>query len=135
MAQFDTYNGITPKVALNTAAISSSTTTTGTNIIDTQGYGSLTAILNVGARTDGTYKLAVEHGDDPALADTAAPDPTDLIGTLANTAVSAAQTMAKLGYIGNKRYVRFNVVSTAVTSGATVGVTAILGRPQVGPAA
>lgn len=133
--QFDTYNGITPKVALNTAAISSSTTTTGTNIIDTQGYGSLTAILNVGARTDGTFKLAVEHGDDSGLSDTAAPDATDLIGTLAGTAVSVAQTQAKLGYIGNKRYVRFNVVSTVVTSGATVGVTAILGRPQVGPAA
>src|SRR4051812_33697209 len=115
--QFDSYNGITPKVALNTAAITSSTTTNGTNIIDTQGYGSLTAILNVGARTDGTFKLAVEHGDDSGLSDTAVPDATDLVGTTAATAVSAAQTQSKLGYVGNKRYVRFNVVSTVVTSG------------------
>jgi hypothetical protein len=48
MAQFDTANGLTPQVALNAASISSSTTTAG-NIIDTQGYGSLTFIQQVAA--------------------------------------------------------------------------------------
>lgn len=132
--QFDSANTMTPRAALNTAAISSSTTTAG-NIIDTQGYNALTFVLNVGARTDGSYRLSVEHGDDPALADTAAPDATDLVGTTAATAVAAAQTQSKLGYVGNKRYVRVSVVSTGVSSGATVGVLALLGRPSVGPAA
>ncbi|MBZ9674546.1 hypothetical protein [Mesorhizobium sp. ES1-1] len=132
--QFDSANGMTPKVALNTAAITSSTTTNGV-ILDTQGYNALTFVLNVGARTDGTYTLAVTHGDDSGLSDGATPAADDLVGTAAGTAVAAAQTMKKLGYVGNKRYVRVSVVSTGVTSGATVGATAILGRPTVGPAA
>lgn len=130
--QFDIYNGVTPKVGLNTAAISSNTTTNGV-IIDTLGYGALAFVLNVGARTDGSYTLALTHGDDSGLSDGAAPDASDING--AASAVTSAQTLQKLGYVGNKRYVRASVVSTGVTSGATVGVTAILGRPQIGPAA
>ena len=132
--QFDQANTLTPSAAVNTAAISSSTTTAG-NIIDTQGYNALTFILNVGARTDGTYTLSIQHGDDSGLSDATTPDASDLVGTTAATAVSTAQTMKKLGYVGNKRYVKVSVVSTSVTSGATVGVTALLGRPSVGPAA
>lgn len=134
MAQFDIHNEIYPTVALNTAAISSSTTTTGTNIIDTQGYGALEFVLNVAARTDGTYTIALEHGDNSALSDAAAPDATDILGTLAATAISTANTVKRVGYVGNKRYVRANVVSTSVTTGATVGVLAIRGRPTVAPA-
>ena len=132
--QFDQANTLTPSAAVNTAAISSSTTTAG-NIIDTQGYNALTFILNVGARTDGTYTLSIQHGDDSGLSDATTPDASDLVGTTAATAVSTTQTMKKLGYVGNKRYVKVSVVSTSVTSGATVGVTALLGRPSVGPAA
>ena len=132
--QFDSANGLTPKVALNTAAISTSTTTNGV-ILDTQDYNALTFVLNVGARTDGTFTASVTHGDDSGLSDGTAPDASDLVGTLASTAISTAQTMKKLGYVGNKRYVRLSVVSTTVTSGATVGATAILSRPAVGPAA
>lgn len=130
--QFDSANNLKPTTGLNTAAISSNTTTNGV-IIDTQGYGALTFIMNVGARTDGTYTMSVTHGDDSGLSDGAAPDASDLVGTLASTAVSAAQTQSKLGYVGNKRYVRVSVVSTSVTSGATVGALAILGRPNLGP--
>lgn len=132
--QFDSASNLAPRVGLNTAAISSSTTTNG-NIIDTQDFNSLTFVLNVGARTDGTYTLAIQHGDAANLSDAATPDASDLVGTTAATAVSAAQTMSKIGYVGNKRYVRCNVVSTSVSSGATVGVTALLGRPAVGPVA
>lgn len=132
--QFDQASSMNAIAALNTAAIASSTTTVG-NIIDTQGYNALTFLLSVGARTDGTYTLSIEHGDNAALSDTATPAADDLVGTTALTANSAANTIKKLGYVGNKRYVRVSVVSTSVTSGATVGVTAIRGRPTVGPAA
>ena len=132
--QFDSANGMTPKVALNTAAIATSTTTNGV-IIDTQDYNALTFIRNVGARTDGTFTPLIRHGDDSGLSDVADVDDTDLVGTETGAAISAAQTMKKIGYVGNKRYVRLSVVSTSVTSGATVGATAILSRPAVGPAA
>lgn len=132
--QFDSAQNMAVSAAVNTATISSSTTTAG-NIIDTQGYNSLTFILNVGARTDGTYTISLEHGDAANLSDTAAVTGTDLVGTVAGSAVAAAQTQKKLGYVGNKRYVRASIVSTGVTSGATVGALAVLGRPNVGPVA
>lgn len=132
--QFDTASNLTARVGLNTAAISSNTTTNGT-IIDTQGFGGLTYLLNVGARTDGTYTPAIQHGDDPALSDAATPAADDLVGTTAAAAINTANTVKKIGYVGNKRYVRLNVVSTSVTTGATVGATAVLGRPEIGPAA
>ena len=134
MAQFDTASSMAPAVALNTAAISSSTTTNG-NIIDTQGYNGLTFLLNVGARTDGTYTPLIEHSDDSGLSGSAAVDDADLVGTEAGAAISTANTVKKIGYVGSKRYVRLSVVSTSVSSGATVGATAVRDRPAVGPVA
>jgi hypothetical protein len=132
--QFDQANVLSPRVALNTATIATSTTTNGV-IIDTQGYNALTFLLSVGARTDGTFTPNIQHGDDPALSDASTPAADDLVGTSAGAAINTAQTVKKLGYVGNKRYVRLAVASTTVTSGATVGATAVLGRPDVGPAA
>jgi hypothetical protein len=132
--QFDSANQLAVSVAVNTGTISSSTTTAG-NIIDTQGYNALTFVQLVGSRTDGTYTLTVEHGDNSALSDATTPDATDLVGTAAGTAISAANTAKKIGYVGNKRYVRVNIVSTTVTTGAVAGVVALLGRPAVGPIA
>jgi hypothetical protein len=40
----------------------------------------------------------------------------------------------RIGYRGHKRYVRLSIVSAGVTTGATIGATAILGRPAVRPA-
>lgn len=134
MSQFDSASQMAASVALNTASISSSTTTNG-NIIDTQGYNALTLILSVGSRTDGTYTPLVRHGDAADLSDVADVDDADLVGTEALAAISASNTVKKIGYVGNKRYVRLSVVSTSVTTGATVGATAILGRPAVGPIA
>lgn len=131
MSQFDSASGMAASVALNTAAISSSTTTNG-NIIDTQGYNGLTFLLNVGARTDGTYTPLIRHGDASDLSDVADVDDADLVGTEAGAVISAANTVKKIGYVGNKRYVRLSVVSSSVSSGATVGGTAILTRPAVG---
>lgn len=129
--KFDTVNGMSVRNALNTAVIGSSTTTNGV-IIDTQGFQGLTFLLNVGARTDGTYVASLTHGDDSGLSDGAAPAADDILGSIS---LNAAQTYGKIGYVGNKRYVRLSVVSTGVTSGATVGGSAILGRPAIAPAA
>ncbi|WP_201736452.1 hypothetical protein [Rhizobium sp. P007] len=123
-----------PRVALNTAAIASNVTTNGI-IIDTQGFNALTFLLNVGARTDGTFAGSIQHGDTADLSDAATPAADDLIAPTGGNSINAAQTIKKFGYVGNKRYVRLNVTSTGVTSGATVGATALLGRPTVGPVA
>lgn len=130
MSKYDLHNNILQKVARNTAAISTNTTSAGT-IIDTQGFESLEFLLHTGARTDGTYTPLIEHGDDVSLSDAAAVDDDDLLGTEAGAALAAANSASRIGYRGSKRYVRLSVVSTSVSSGATVGATAILGSPYL----
>lgn len=131
MAQYDSHNQMLQKVGLNIAAISTNATTNGV-IIDTQGYGSLEFLLHLGARTDGTYTLQLQHGDAANLSDAAVvSNADDLIGAL--PVGNAANTVQRVGYRGDKRYVRANVVSASVTTGATVGVTALLGRPDIAP--
>ena len=122
------------RVALNTATIATNTTTNGA-IIDTQGFNALEFFLQVGARTDGSYTIQLQHGDDPALADAAAVDSAKVLGGAALTPIAAAQNVRRVGYVGNKRYVRAQVVSTGASTGATVGVLALLGRPNLRPTA
>lgn len=133
MATFDMHSDVFAKVAKNTAAIASSTTTAG-NIIDTNGYEGLEFILQSGAWTDGTYTPLIEESDDAGMSGSNAVDDDDLIGLEADAAIGAANTVKRIGYVGDKRYVRLSIVSTGVTSGATIGATAILGRPAVRPA-
>jgi hypothetical protein len=53
-----------------------------------------------------TFAVTIEHGDDPALADTAQVAATDIIGTLALAGGNFAADLVckKIGYIGSKRY-------------------------------
>ena len=116
--------------AVNTAIVS--------GIIDTQGFESLTFVLLFGALFAGsTFAVTLEHGNDPALADTAAPAATDLIGTLALAGASQAGGDAnktkKIAYIGSKRYVRITI--TPASNGATsfVACTVVKGHPTAAP--
>lgn len=112
-------------------AITTNTTTVGA-IIDTAAYNlGITYFIAATARTDGTYKLLIEWGDSPTLTDAATvPTANLLVTTGANpvttgvTSVTAAGgSYLKVGVIcGDKRYVRASVVSTGVTSGATISV-------------
>jgi hypothetical protein len=128
MAKVDKASTIKVSNALNTATISTNATTAGV-AIDMSGYESLTLVFEVGARTDGTYTPLVTESDDN-ITYTTVPS-TFLIGAL--TAITAANTNVKVGYVGKSQYVKASVVSTAVTTGATVGVKALqtdaLSRP------
>lgn len=116
--------------ALEPQVIGSNTTTTGA-IIDTDDYdmGLYFAVL-VTSYTDGTFTLKIEDGDNSGLSDAADVATAQLVyGTL--PAVSAALAeggiMPKEGVHSTKRYVRPSIVSTGVTTGATVQVIAIKG--------
>ena len=132
MATRDLNSKINDVVALNGAVIGSSTTTTGV-IIDTQGYEALEFLLRISAWTDGTFTLQLTHGDVANLSDGAVVDSTGLVGTL--PALAAANKSGRVGYRGHKRYVRPDVVSTGVTSGAHVSAVALRGFPQLAPTA
>lgn len=128
MASQDLVSEITPAIALASASIASSTTTNG-NSVDMQGAESLAFVFFSGAYTDGTYTPQIEESSDnstwSAVAD------ADLIGTEASAAITAANEVFDIGYVGNERYVRLAVVSTSVTTGATIGATAVKGHLRV----
>jgi hypothetical protein len=130
MATQDLHSLVHDVNALNGATIGSSTTTHGV-IIDTQGYEGIEFVLRTSAYTDGTFTASLTEGDDSGLSDGATA--TLLIGTF--PALSAANKTGRFGYRGHKRYVRLEVVSTGVTSGAHVSGTALLAFPSVAPAA
>lgn len=122
----DLHNNIKAESAFDTAAISSDTTTAG-NVIDMQGYGAVEFIIQSGTLTDGTYTPLIQEGSAANLSDASAVADADLLGTEAAAALDANDddTVTKIGYIGNKRYVRLSVVSASTTSGGTISAVAI----------
>ena len=132
MASYEQKTSLKALKALNIASIATSTTTAGSSI-DTKGFESLTLFVELGARTDGTFLPLVQDSDDNStFADVV---DTFLIGTEAEASLNTANTVKSIGYVGKKRYVKLSIVSSAVTSGATVSATAILSNASKRPVA
>jgi len=121
--------------------------TTGTGktggIIDLKGYGGVEFIVSVGAitATDAVFTVVVKEGDVTGTLTSVAD--ADLLGTelLAGVAATTPRTdgvsekvSKRVGYKGSKRYVQANISST-VTAGTPVAITAVLHSPQVAPVA
>jgi hypothetical protein len=130
----DLHNDTTPAVALNIQAISTDTTTAGV-IIDTQGFASIEFVMQSGTLTDGAYLPLIQDGDDSGLSDAAAVDDTFLTNTEASAAFALADDNAvkSIGYVGHKRYVRLSIVSSATSSGGTLGAVCIKGAQMRKP--
>ena len=130
----DLYNKILQKVAFNTQAISTDTTTNG-EIIDLQGFDSATFIIQSGSLTDGTYTPLVHEGNESDLSDAGAVADADLIGTEAGAVFSATDDnkAKRLGYVGGKRYIRLSLVSASTSTGGTLSGSAILSDADIRP--
>lgn len=84
-------------------------------IIDLQGAGSATVIVNTGAIAGaGDYTVSLRHGDASDLSDAAAASGDDLLGAF--PATLAADTAYAVGYRGGKRYVRVVITKNSGTS-------------------
>ena len=118
-------------VAAPAAAITDNTAIVGA-IIDRKGFDSLTFALLTGtdADADATFTVLVEDGDDSGLSDAAAVDDIQLVGTevLASYNYADDGEPRKIGYIGDKRYVRN-------TGNVFLSILAILGYPAIVPTA
>lgn len=132
MAKFDIASDLNVTNALNTAAITSNTTTNGATV-DLKGYQAVMFVIKSGTLTDGAYAINVQESDDGSTYTDAAA--ADLVGTEPSFAATEDNTAKKIGYIGEKRYARIQVVSTSVTSGGTIGAVAVRGHADVAPVA
>ena len=114
------------------------TTPLVSEIIDRQGYESCTFAIITGALTDANavYAVLVEDGDAANLSDNAAVADAELVGTEVLAAFTYANdnVCRKIGYVGNKRYVRMTITptTTADSGDSPIAVIAILGNGHIG---
>lgn len=138
----DLHNSTRAVTAIVPAAIGANGTKTGL-VVDRQGYGGVEWVISYGSvTTTGSVVTVVAFEGDVTGTLTSIAD-TALLGTEALASLAAGARVAgtgkevvkRLGYVGNKRYVRLNVVQTGVTSVGVVGAAAVLHNPSVGPTA
>lgn len=134
---FDLHNKITLKRAISPVSVAD-TTAQVSQIIDTQGHKSLVFAIATGsiADADATFTVLVEHGDASNLSDAAAVADDMLNGTevLAAFQFDDDNECRKIGYRGDKRYVRLTITPVANASAALLSAVAIM-EPLSTPAA
>lgn len=106
-------------------------------IIDRQDAAALEFIIQTGslADADATFTVLVEEGDISTMSDAAAVADADLLGTEASASFvfSDDNKIAKIGYIGAKRYVRLTVTPANNTGAVLISACAILGSLRGAP--
>lgn len=122
----DLHNNIDAVIALNSVEITSDTTTNGA-IIDLKGLNSIEFIVQSGAITDGDYLFSVEVGESADLSDGFSTFEGLLGGEISFTSADSNK-IKKIGYIGNKRYLRLSIFSSNTSSGGFFSAIAI-GNP------
>lgn len=120
--------GISPAAAVadNTAFVS--------QIVDTKGYDSVEFLILTGALADAdaTFTVLVEDGNAANLSDAATVASKFLIGTIANASFdfSYDDRVRKIGYVGDKRYVRVTITPANNTGNAFIAGAWLLGHPR-----
>jgi hypothetical protein len=138
MSMTDLYNDIGVVRAISSVSVADDTPQVS-EIIDRADYESLTFVTNIGSVADSnaTFTVLVEDGDESNMSDAAAVSDDFLIGTEAEASFTFADDneTRKIGYVGQKRYVRYTVTPAGNASAALFGVLAILGSARNAPVA
>lgn len=134
----DLLNHIHPVPALVPGAAVTDNTAQVSAWVDRRGYESLTFLLITGVLSDAdaTFAVTIEHADADDKSDAAAVvEADDLVGTLAKAGFSFNDDgeCRKVGYVGEKRYVRITVTPTANTGNLFLAIIAQLGHPLLQP--
>lgn len=138
MATKDIHNNLHFVPLITPVAARTDDTAIVSAIIDTKGYESAEFVLVTGANTDvnATFAVLVEDGDNSGLSDNVAVADAQLLGTEAGAAFTFADDgeCRKIGYLGNKRYVRVTVTPSGNDSGNIfIAGVAVLGNSRNAP--
>jgi hypothetical protein len=138
MKVLDIYSKLAVRRAISPVSVADNTAQVS-QIIDRQGFTALMFAIAIGAVADAdtTFTMLVEHGDAANLSDAAAVADADLNGTEAGQAFQFDDDneTRKLGYVGNKRYVRLTITPANNASAALIAALAILGGAASSPVA
>ena len=148
MTAIDLKSSLAPGSAFDAKIISADTTNDG-NIVDMQGYESLTYSIQAGTIVDGDYTIIISEGDilsggtpdavNPniirggTITDAATLSADFIVGSLPSFSDSEDDIVKSFGDVGKKRFSQISIVSTNTTVGATFGVQAILGNAKDRP--
>ena len=131
----DLFNSINVKRVISPVSVSDNTAQVG-QVVDRQGFNSVTYIIATGslADADATFTVLLEESDASGSGFAAVAD-ADLLGTeaLASFIFSDDDKCFKLGYKGNKRYTKLTVTPAANASAAVLAAVAVLGHPDRAP--
>lgn len=98
--------------------------------VDLQGFNSATVLFSAGAITDGTHTPKLQESDDnSAWNDVAA---GDQVGSLVAITANSQQ---KVGYKGNKRYIRAVSTVAGATTGGIYSAIVVRGDADLAPVA
>lgn len=129
MAKRDLYSNIGIAAAVAPAVLTATNTSAA---IDLRGYQSATVVINTGAIAGSgnfTPKLQESDASGSGFTDVAA---GDLLGVF--PAALAADSAYRVGYKGNKRYLKTVLTLNSGTSIAA-GAVVVLGHPELAPVA
>ena len=135
----DLHSNILVSRAISPVNAGSGDTAIVSEIIDTKDYDSLEFVIATGSLSDSdaTFTVLVEDGNVSTLTDNAAVADANLLGTeaLASFTFSADNTVEKIGYRGDKRYVRLTITPANNTGDVYLSAVAIQGHPRGAPVA
>ena len=128
------HHNISATSALNPQVVTTSAVDGA--IIDTLGFSGLEFVVTSGTVTDGTsYTASLTEGDAANLAGGNTVVAADILGTLPVFAATDDNLTKRVGYAGNKRYVRLSLTPVGATSGGTFSAVAVLALPASAPVA
>lgn len=138
----DMANNVQVKRAISPVSVSDDNAQVS-EIIDRLGYDSLMFMIAIGSIADAnaTFAVLLEHGDQANLSDNAAVADADMISQTSGAAPETAagfqfdddNEVRKIGYVGNKRYVRLTITPSGNASAALLSAVAVLGNPHSRP--
>jgi hypothetical protein len=115
------HNNVKVSRAISPVAAGTGNTPYVSEILDTANFQNNELMIMIGANTDAnaTFTVLLEEGDVSTLTDNAAVADADMIGTevLASFDYGDDNETRKLGYIGNKRYIRATITPAGNDSG------------------
>ncbi len=140
MASKDLHNNLHFVPAIAPVAARTDNTAVVSAIIDTLGFESLEFAIITGTNTDAdaTFAVTVDEGDASNLAGSNAVAAAQLLGTLTQASFAFGDDVEcrKIGYVGNKRYVRLTVTPTGNAAGDIfLAAIAVLGNSRSKPTA
>lgn len=134
----DLASNIDVKRVISPVSVADNTGQVG-QIIDRRGFDSVTFMIATGsvADADATFTVLLEESDDSGMSGGNAVADADLIGTeaLAGFQFDDDNECRKLGYVGNKRYLRLTITPANNASAALLAAVAVLGHPSLAPTA